>query len=206
MRIHRILPRTRAEGPGMRFTIWTQGCHNACPGCYATALWDENGGQEIPTDELIRQIRQTSGIEGITFLGGEPMEQAGDLAKIAAAAQSDGLSVLTFTGLLYEDLLAEADPHRMALLRHTDLLIDGPYLADRHDVSRPWVGSTNQRYLFLTARYSMADVEQCRNRIEFRLDKNGTLRLNGMGDFAVLERMLNKQHISRGSEDGIHQI
>ena len=100
MRIHRILPRTRAEGPGMRFTIWTQGCHNACPGCYATALWDENGGQEIPTDELIRQIRQTSGIEGITFLGGEPMEQAGDLAKIAAAAQSDGLSVLTFTGLL----------------------------------------------------------------------------------------------------------
>lgn len=206
MRIHRILPRTRAEGPGMRFTIWTQGCHNACPGCYATALWDENGGQEIPTDELIRQIRQTSGIEGITFLGGEPMEQSADLAKIAAAAQSDGLSVLTFTGLLYEDLLAEADPHRMALLRHTDLLIDGPYLADRHDVSRPWVGSTNQRYLFLTARYSMADVERCRNRIEFRLDKNGTLRLNGMGDFAVLERMLNKQHISRGSEDGIHQI
>lgn len=190
----------------MRFTIWTQGCHNFCPGCYATALWDETGGQEITAEELIRQIRQTSGIEGITFLGGEPMEQAAEAARIAEAARSGGLSVLTFTGLLYEDILAEADVHRLALLRHTDLLIDGPYITQRHDISRPWVGSDNQRYLFLSDRYSMADVERCRNRIEFRLEKNGTLRLNGMGDFAALEQILKKQHIARGSEDGVHKV
>lgn len=190
----------------MRFTIWTQGCHNFCPECYATALWDEAGGQEIPTEELIRQIRQTHGIEGITFLGGEPMEQAAALSQIAEAAQSDGLSVLTFTGLLYEDILAEGDVHRLALLRYTDLLIDGPYMARQHDISRPWVGSSNQRYLFLTDRYTMADVECSCNRIEFRLEKNGALRINGMGDFAALEQLLNNQHISRGSEDGMHKV
>ena len=206
MRLHRIVPRTRAEGPGMRFTIWVQGCRNACPGCYSTALWDTAGGHEADADQIITQIRQTPDIEGITFLGGEPMEQAASLARIAAAARTSGLSVLTFTGLLYEDILQEADPDKLELLAYTDLLIDGPYLQAQHDTSRPWVGSKNQRYLFLTDRYSMADIEKCRNRVEFRLDKNGILRLNGMGDFAALEQILSDKTMIRGNEDGIHHI
>lgn len=190
----------------MRFTIWTQGCHNGCPGCYSTALWDETGGSEISPGELIEKIRKTPGIEGVTFLGGEPMEQAEDCAQIAAAAKKLGLSVLTFTGRLYEDLLAEGDSCRLALLECTDLLIDGPYIKEQHDLSRPWVGSRNQRYLFLTERYRMADIEKCRNQVEFRLDKSGILRLNGMGDFAALEAALNKNNMIRGNEDGIHKL
>lgn len=206
MRVHRIVERTRAEGPGMRFTVWVQGCHNGCPGCYAAALWDENGGWELRTEELVEKIRNTPGIEGITFLGGEPMEQAAELGKVAAAAREMGLTVLTFTGLLYEDILKEADPDRLTLLAFTDLLIDGPYIQNLHDTSRPWVGSENQRYLFLTERYSMADIERCHNRVEFRLDKSGVLRLNGMGDFAALETLLSQKTIIRGNEDGIHKF
>ena len=206
MRIHRVIPRTRAEGPGERFTIWTQGCHNGCPGCYSTALWDPKGGQECTPEELIGKIRQTPNIEGITFLGGEPMEQAASLAVIAAAAQEMGLSVLTFTGLTYEDILAQADPAKLALLAHTDLLIDGPYQKEQHDTSRPWVGSKNQRYLFLTDRYTMQDVNACYNRVELRLDKDGTLRLNGMGDFSALEQVLRNKTMIRGNEDGIHKL
>lgn len=197
IRIHRYIHRTRAEGPGMRFTIWVQGCHNGCPGCCSTALWDENGGSAVSVDSLIQEIRQTKDIEGITFLGGEPMEQAKALARIAAAARELGLSVVTFTGLVYEDILSQADPHRLELLARTDLLIDGPYLQEQHDLSRPWVGSANQRYLFLTSRYSMADVEKCRNRVEFRLGKDGVLRINGMGDFAAIQAALNKKSITR---------
>jgi len=204
MRLHRLIPRTRAEGPGMRFTLWVQGCRNACPGCYSTALWDPNGGCEHSVGDVIRQIRETNGIEGVTFLGGEPMEQAAELAQIAAQARQIGLSVLTFTGLTYEQLLEERDPNRLALLKNTDLLIDGPYVKELHDTSRPWVGSKNQRYLFLTDRYSMEDIEKCRNRVEFRLDKNGILRLNGMGDFAALEEILTD--MIRGNEDGIHKL
>lgn len=206
MRIHRVIPRTRAEGPGERFTIWTQGCHNGCPGCYSTALWDPAGGQEITPEELIGKIRQTPGIEGITFLGGEPMEQAEELAAIARATQEIGLSVLTFTGLVYEDILAQADPAKLALLAHTDLLIDGPYRRELHDTSRPWVGSKNQRYLFLTDRYTMQDVTACHNRVELRLDKSGILRLNGMGDFSALEQALTNKTMIRGNEDGIHKL
>ena len=197
IRIHRYIPRTRAEGPGMRFTIWVQGCHNGCPGCYSTALWDENGGTAVSADALIGQIRQAKDIEGITFLGGEPMEQAEALTRIAEAAHGMGLSVLTFTGLIYEDILARNDTRQLKLLSQTDLLIDGPYLRQLHDTSRPWVGSKNQRYLFLTDRYTMADIERCRNRVELRMGKDGILRINGMGDFAAIEAAVNKKSITR---------
>ena len=160
----------------------------------------------MDTADLIRQIQETPDIEGITFLGGEPMEQAGPLAQIAAAARQHGLSVLTFTGLIYEEILAAGDPERLALLAQTDLLIDGPFLQEQLDTSRPWVGSRNQRYLFLTDRYCMEDITACHNRVELRLDRNGLLRLNGMGDFSALERILNQQSIIRGNEDGIHTL
>lgn len=206
MRLHRILPQTRAEGPGNRFCIWVQGCHNGCPGCYATDLWNPKGGFEADPADILAQIADTQGIEGVTFLGGEPMEQAKALAIIAKGAQKLGLSVLTFTGLVYEDILHEADPHRLSLLKHTDLLIDGPFLQAELDTSRPWVGSRNQQYRFLTDRYSAADIRRSHNRIELRLDGDGILRLNGMGDFPLLEAVLKTKIVTRGKEDGIHQL
>lgn len=206
MRLHRQIPATRAEGPGLRYTLWVQGCRNGCPGCYATDLWDPAGGYEVSPEEVLRQIRETPGIEGVTFLGGEPMEQARDLARVAQGARDLGLSVLTFTGLTYEYLLAEGTPDQAQLLGLTDLLIDGPFLREQQDYSRPWVGSRNQRYLFLTDRYGPEDIDACRNRVELRLDRDGTLRLNGMGDFAALERILQNKTFMRGNEDGIHKL
>ena len=203
MRIHRIVPYTRAEGPGNRFCIWVQGCHNACPGCYAVDLWDPQGGLEADPREILKQISDTEGIEGVTFLGGEPMEQAKDLAVLALGIREMGLSVVTFTGLHYESILEEADPDRLALLACTDLLIDGPYLQEEHDTSRPWVGSRNQRYRFLTDRYGPEVLQQCHNRIELRMDKSGMLRLNGMGDFPALEAILRHKIFMRGKEDEI---
>ena len=206
MRLHRILPKTRAEGPGMRFTLWVQGCGRGCPGCYAKELWDPAGGWEATAEEIIGQIAGTPGIEGVTFLGGEPMEQAAELARVGEAAREMGLSVVTFTGFTREELLSGGNPDRLRLLACTDLLIDGGYQEENRDLSRPWVGSSNQRYLFLTDRYTMEDVEKCHNRVEFRLDRTGVLRLNGMGDFAALEKLLGSKTIVRGKEDGTHEI
>ena len=59
MRIHRIVPRTRAEGPGWRFALWVQGCHNGCPGCFAREMWDPRGGKETALSELLRSLRET---------------------------------------------------------------------------------------------------------------------------------------------------
>ena len=192
IRVHRIVSRTRSEGPGLRLSVWTQGCRAACPGCYATALWDERGGTGMSAAQLCREIAAADGIEGITLLGGEPFLQAAPLAEAAAFAQERGLSVITFTGQLYEQLLTSEDDGVQALLRHTDVLIDGPYRQELRDFSRPLVGSANQRFLFLTGRYTPEDMAACRNSVELRIGKDGTMRLNGMGDFIRLQQILQQ--------------
>lgn len=181
MRIHRLLSQTKAEGPGLRFCIWAQGCSHACPGCFAEALWDPAGGEEIGADEIIRQIAlQTGKIRGVTILGGEPFEQAAELGEIAAFAQNAGMDVITFTGSTLEALRTK--PEAALLLTNTDLLIDGPYVQKLQDFSRPLVGSKNQKFRFLTQRFSPEEINSYKNRIEVRVGPDGAVRMNGMGD------------------------
>ena len=191
LRIHRIVPNTRVEGPGVRFCIWVQGCHNRCSGCFARDTWDPRGGTWMEISELIENIRREKDhIEGITLLGGEPMEQAGALAKVAQAAREMGLGVITFTGRVYEQLLEQKDPQVLALLAQTDLLIDGPYRAELPEKRRALVGSENQRFLFLTDRYDRHQIQALQNGFEVRIDPDGRVRVNGMGDLEKLERYL----------------
>lgn len=201
IRAARILEKTRAEGPGLRFCLWVQGCTLRCPGCYAAALQDPEGGFPVEEEPLLRCIRALAPqLEGITLLGGEPFLQAGPLARLAKGAREAGLSVLCFTGFVYEDLLAEGDEDRLALLGQIDVLLDGPYRQAERDFSRPLIGSRNQRYRFLTARYDEAALLACPNRVEVRIGKDGICRLNGMGDFPVLEQQLKESELWRKEE------
>jgi anaerobic ribonucleoside-triphosphate reductase activating protein len=156
----------------------------------AVDTWPPDGGFPLDTEELFSRIRGTSAIEGITFLGGEPFEQAEALAQLACKVQAAGLSVTTFTGFSYEGLKTGADPATTRLLAATDLLIDGSYQEGLFDLSRPWVGSANQRYHFLTKRYRPSDIEGIPNQIEIRISPDGTAFLNGMGNFAKIKALL----------------
>lgn len=186
LRVHRIIPRTRVEGPGLRFCIWVQGCHHRCEGCFARDTWDPDMGREVSVENVIAQLRGAEGIQGITLLGGEPMEQAEGLCRVAEAARAAGLSVITFTGNTYEDLLARKDPAVTQLLALTDVLVDGPYRKEEPEDTRPLVGSKNQRFLFLTDRYCQADMDALRNAFEVRVDEKGRIQINGMGDLRKL--------------------
>lgn len=188
--IFKIVEKTSVEGPGIRFCIWVQGCSRHCKGCQAKHTWDKNKGEIFSTEEIFEKIKAQKNIEGVTFLGGEPFEQAGALAEIAEQCQKIGLSVLTFTGNTYEELLKFNDNEVNKLLKYTDLLIDGAFEEDKLDYSRAWVGSQNQRYIFLTNRYSIKDVEKVKNKFEIRFEKNGKLFINGMGDLERLTRDL----------------
>ncbi len=191
IRIHRIIRRTKAEGPGTRLCIWVQGCSHHCEGCFAEATWDANGGIAYEESAIIEIIRNEAlHIEGITLLGGEPFEQAEKLAGIAQAAHSLGLSVMTFTGYSHEQLIESHDNDIMRLLAATDLLVDGRYEKALRDFSRPWVGSSNQRFIFLSDRYDLS-IEGYANCIEICVDKNGVVRFNGMGGFTEAERLIN---------------
>ena len=188
LRVYKIIEKTTVEGPHTRFCIWVQGCSRHCKGCYATNTWDKTKGMLISTKEIFEKIKKQQDIEGVTFLGGEPFEQAEALAELAKMIKSIGLGLVTFTGNIYENLLESQDAGVKSLLFYTDLLIDGKFEKEKLDYSRAWVGSSNQRYIFLTNRYSENDVRNAKNKVEIRISKSGNIFMNGMGDF---DKILN---------------
>lgn len=192
MRVHRILEKTYAEGPGCRFCIWVQGCRHKCDGCFATELWDFNGGYDISAQRIIEMIQSVENeICGITFLGGEPFEYAEELSVIGGYMHNIGKNVITFTGFRYEDLPNKSNSQ--VLLNQTDLLIDGKFEKSLVDYSRPLVGSLNQNFIFLTDRISEDEIYSYENRFEVRLTSNGKVVFNGMGNIETINRFFKNK-------------
>lgn len=107
VRVGRIVPRTEAEGPRARFTLWVQGCSIRCRGCFNPQFFAVRGGTAMTVDDLLKAVPAT-GIEGVTLLGGEPFEQAPALAVFARAVRDRGLSVMSFSGATLDELQSRA--------------------------------------------------------------------------------------------------
>jgi anaerobic ribonucleoside-triphosphate reductase activating protein len=183
---------TAAEGPGTRFALWVQGCTLSCPGCFNPHLWGTRGGTVCAVSSLADQIAAAD-VDGLTLLGGEPFQQARPLARLAAAVRATGRSVMTFTGYELDELTGSGAPTGAAgLLAATDLLVTGRYRRDLPDLHRPWVGSTNQRFVFLTDRYRHleTDLREIGDRLEVRIDPAGLVTVNGWAGDAALEALL----------------
>ena len=86
-------------------------------------------------------------ITGLTLSGGDPMEQAAECAQLAALARAKGRNIWTYTGYTYEQLLAEGDPDKLALLEQTDVLVDGPFVLSLRSLDLLYCGSKNQRII-----------------------------------------------------------
>ena len=204
LRVFNIIKNTKVEGPGNRYCIWVQGCSRHCKGCQAIHTWAHDKGELYDVEDIIEDIFKIAyksyfeaskkeisrcaqesddepHIEGITFLGGEPFEQAEALGVIAKRVKERGLSVLCFTGGKYEEL--KENPVNKKLLDNIDLLIDGEFVEELTDYSRPWCGSSNQRYHFLTDRYKEDIFTKYKNKVEVNISKNGQIFMNGMGNF-----------------------
>ena len=189
LRVFNILKNTKVEGPETRYCIWVQGCSRHCKGCQAVHTWSHSGGVLYNVKDIIADIKKQKNIEGVTFLGGEPFEQAEALGIIAKTVKKEGLGVLCFTGSLLEELQQKKE--NKILLENIDLLIDGAFEADKVDYSRPWCGSTNQRYHFLTNRYNEDIFEKYKNKIEINISKDGTIFMNGMGNFDEIQHKID---------------
>ena len=149
MRIAGIVQDSIVDGPGLRFTVFTQGCPHHCEGCHNPATHDPDGGTEMEVDEVIRQLLSNPLTDGVTLSGGEPFFQPAACFKIAHAAHEHNLNVWTYSGYTFEQLLtlSETDSDIAALLHETDALIDGPFILAERTLSLPWRGSRNQRVI-----------------------------------------------------------
>ena len=200
LRWSRFVPATAAEGPGVRAAVWVQGCAVRCPGCFNPHLWATRGARlGDPAERAAEWVDAAvaAGAEGITLLGGEPFDQADALAVVAEAFRDAGLGVMAFSGYTFERLQewSRDRPDIARLLAATDLLCDGPYLADLPDTRRPWIGSRNQAIRALTPRYA-AEVERIArdgggDALEVRIAADGTVAVNGWATDAALAALLD---------------
>lgn len=189
--VARIVPETVAEGPGQRFALWVQGCTIRCPGCFNPHMWSAVGGKAIEVSDLVRQIESVD-VEGVTLLGGEPFEQAPGLAALAREVQAAGRSVMTFSGYTFERLSRLDEGGVVQLMRHTDLLVSGPFIESLIDLDRPWAGSTNQEFHFLSEKYRHLEgtLESLPDRIEVRVGGDGRVGVNGWATADALDMLL----------------
>jgi anaerobic ribonucleoside-triphosphate reductase activating protein len=184
IRIAAVVAVTEAEGPGTRFAVWVQGCSLACPGCCNPHMFDPTRGFPTGAEDLLARLDEVRDqVEGVTLLGGEPFEQADALAPFARGVRERGLSVVAFTGYPLDELRADRPPGSRDLLAWIDLLVDGPYVESVPEADRRWSGSANQRFRFLTGRYSPGVETIVRGgperTIELRLAPDGTLERSG---------------------------
>lgn len=149
MRIAGLVQDSIVDGPGLRFVVFTQGCLHNCEGCHNPETHPLDGGKEMPVEEVIKQMLSNPLTDGLTLSGGDPFFQARDCAAIARAAHEKSFNVWTYTGYTFEALLekAKADEDTMALLKESDVLIDGPFLLAQRSLNLKWRGSKNQRIL-----------------------------------------------------------
>ncbi|NLR66604.1 radical SAM protein [Chitinophaga varians] len=180
--INAFIPVTAAEGPGLRACLWVQGCSVRCEDCMVPHTWDKNKGKATDPSTLLQILAETPDIEGLTVLGGEPMDQAAALLPFLQAVKASGLSLMFFSGYTKEAILESGCPHKAAIIALCDIFVDGPYLKALTSFERPWVGSSNQRIFFQTARYQHLEnkLHTIKNKVEVRIGEDGTIAINGM--------------------------
>ena len=134
------------DGPGIRTTIFCQGCPHHCPGCHNPETWDFGCGTDVPVEDLVDVVRSNPLCRGVTFSGGEPFAQAAGFAKLAQLLKERGYEVASYSGYTFDELLNGSDDQKK-LLASIDILIDGPFLLAQKSLEVPFRGSRNQRIL-----------------------------------------------------------
>ena len=133
------------DGPGLRYTIFTQGCFHNCSGCHNPKSHDINGGYLKDIQDILSEITANPLLDGITLSGGEPMLQVKPLIEICKEVKAMGLNIIVYSGFTYEEILKDAK--KKELLQLCDMLIDGKFEQDKKSLALLYRGSANQRLI-----------------------------------------------------------
>lgn len=149
IRLSGIAYESLVNGPGMRRVLFAQGCNHNCKGCFNPETHDFTGGEEIDMDEIIEDIAENPMLKGITFSGGDPLEQAEEFSYIAEKVKDLGLNVWCYTGYTYEYIIDNLEKRRgwERLLTNIDILVDGKFDVSKTQDGLRFRGSTNQRFI-----------------------------------------------------------
>lgn len=157
-----------ANGPGVRISLFVSGCTHHCPGCFNQVAWDFTYGKPFTqkTIDFILEMLRPSFIRGLTLLGGEPFEPENQPAILELLRQvkreMPEKSVWAFSGYLFDrDILAKRLGDwkvTWELLSYLDVLVDGPFVEAKKNLSLRFRGSENQRIIDVPASLSRNEI------------------------------------------------
>ncbi len=142
-----------ANGPGVRVSLFVSGCTHRCPGCFNEVAWDFGYGQPFTQDTIdcILDLLRPSYIRGLTLLGGEPFEPQNQGAVVELLRQVKQKypekSIWAFSGYLYGDIVSGRLGDTREYLGYLDVLVDGPFVQAKKNLSLRFRGSENQRLI-----------------------------------------------------------
>lgn len=147
MRYHKIRKMDISNGPGVRISIFMQGCTFHCKNCFNPETHDFRGGKEF-TEETIAHILELGSKEhivGLSILGGDPLHPKNieGTMRLSKAFKENypNKDIWVWTGYLFEDIKEQE------VLKYIDVLVDGQYIEKLHHPALKWRGSTNQRII-----------------------------------------------------------
>ena len=175
-----IEPLSHIYGPGPRFVIWFQGCRLACPGCWNREMWSFSYEQKIHREILLQRILAAPDIQGVTFLGGEPLHQSENLWwLIQQIRQHSDLTLFLFTGYEEDELVEQGNMQKIEEL--CDIVAIGRFDDSKRNTQQQWIGSDNQKIHFPTNSRERQSQKQ-QNEVEVIFSVDGSIRLLGFPD------------------------
>lgn len=148
MKYNKIRKMDISNGPGVRVSIFMQGCTFNCPNCFNKDTHDFNGGNDFDDETISHIIKlcEHNYITGLSILGGEPLHPRNidgtiKLCKIFKEKFLNKKSIWVWTGYLFENIVNKE------ILNYVDVIVDGLYKDELHDFRLKWRGSSNQRVI-----------------------------------------------------------
>lgn len=148
MRYNKIRKMDISNGPGVRVSIFVQGCTFNCKNCFNPETHDFAGGKEFADETIARvlQLCENDGVEGLSILGGEPLhaKNIDGVTRLAKAFKQKfpQKTLWVWSGFLFENYVKEKE-----IVQYIDVLVDGQYVDELHNPTLDWRGSENQRVI-----------------------------------------------------------
>lgn len=150
--IYGIARNSIVDGPGVRYTVFTQGCRHACSKCHNQASWRFDGGIRMDIDTIVDEIRSDALCTGLSISGGDPfyrMSETLELVETIRREFGNEFSIWIWSGFTYDELICNNVAKK--ILNHCDVLVDGLYVNALRDADLMWRGSSNQCVIDLRA-------------------------------------------------------
>lgn len=163
IRLYGQAPGSIVDGPGIRYSVFCQGCTHNCRGCHNPQSHRRDGGRVVKISSLVDTIKQNYSTQGVTISGGEPFEQLPAVANLVSILKKLNYNIWVYTGYLYEDLFnlscgIDSGKHNKfcnvkfkneisTIFKNIDVLVDGEFDISQKSLDILYRGSKNQRLI-----------------------------------------------------------